>query len=68
MAKMNDTADLRAKLKVAGKLVGMLKEARKCIAHCRQHHPDPQAGTGFPIELFIDAVLAEALAAGIVEL
>jgi hypothetical protein len=41
-------------------LLAALKYARKCIAYCRQHHPDAQKGDGIPAEVFIDAAIAKA--------
>jgi len=47
----------------APELLAALKEARKCIAYCRRAHKDAQSGEGFPIEIFLDAVIAKATGA-----
>lgn len=41
-------------------LLASLKMARDCIAYCRRAHKDVQSGTGFPVEVFLDAAIAKA--------
>jgi len=60
-----ETAVERDRLKaINAELVTMLKTARDCVAYCRRAHPGIQAGTGVPIESFIDEILGRAESLG----
>lgn len=49
-----------AHISAAPDLLAALKLARECIAYCRRNHKDAQSGTGFPVEIIIDAAIAKA--------
>lgn len=44
----------------APELLEALKIARECVAYCRRAHKDAQSGTGFPVEIILDAAIAKA--------
>lgn len=54
-----DQANARL-IAAAPELLAALKTALKCIEYCREHHPDAQSGTGFPVEIELRAIIAKA--------
>lgn len=57
----HDMACANARLIAAApEMLAALKVARECIDYCRRAHKDAQSGTGFPVEVILDAVIAKA--------
>lgn len=62
--RSDGTPIVRVAADTIGELYEALAMARQCIACCRRSHPDAQSGTGIPVEVFIDAALAQSRSEG----